>query len=328
MQPLLRMAGRTFRFLFAGHVVALLLLVQPGRAIDLSLQVRMAMATPHPPLYPPSDVLGQRTLEDALHTDRIVHEGLPTLSLNATHQKDLTGMKCKGLTDYLKKLDKRYETLKVESATAQFSATKTNARHVEHGRVTDKYMVMEKHWDADKLSEELSGISLEALRTLEQYGLHCGASDYHCDRFAHELIAKFEDLEVKKKNTESLLVEAGWLEAEAEGVLPPKNTEDAYKARYDEAWRKMEEVWDLEQKVASHVMIKNAACGYRPPLGPWALPTDGCNLDPEDPIMKALLVDDPDEFVRRWRVEIAKQAGIDEGFVEVDITPCLGKFKR
>lgn len=289
-----------------------------------------ATAGQPPPLFTPSSSMGTLTLKDALHTEDVVHNGRKVEGLSST--KDLSKMSCDKMQEYVKKLKTRYERLKVQAATQQFSATRSNARNAneEDETVDHEDVVIDKHWNADKMSQELERISLESLRVIEMYGLRCGATDESCYDYGMDLIRSFEKLDLSRKTVDGLLMEAGWLQAEAEAFLAPPETVKAAKTQYASAMKQAGDVADLEMKITSGVMVKAAACGYRPPLGAWSIPADGCNLKPEDPIMKALLIDDPDEFIRRWKEEIGKMAGIPFEYVKVDVSPCFGpdgKFK-
>jgi len=222
------------------------------------------------------------------------------------------------------------DTVQVLNVTAKHLANVTylKKRLVVNGVVTDEQLAIDKHFDADKMSEELHLVVMETLRATEKFGLKCGASDEGCFDYGTELLDNFKKLIPMKKEVEGLVNEAGWLSGEAEMRLATPEQKETAKLRKDAAFRKAHEMWEFEKEVTAGVMIKAAACGTRPPLGPWGTPQDGCDLKPEDPIMKALLTDDPAEFIRRWRAEIAKTAGIEEEYVHVDISQCLGKHGR
>lgn len=298
---------------------------------NASNQLISAEATP-PPLYPPSNMMGSINVRQAINTYDIVKNGRPEKVKLAD---DISGWDCDKLAKYMEKLQKRYEKVKFESGYAQYSASKTNAKHVRDSphvdtgnMVNEQTMVIDKHFDADKLSEELHMIVMETLRTTETFGLKCGASDEGCFDYGTELLDNFAKLVPMKKEVEGLVSEAGWLAGEAENRLATPEQKAYAQERKDHAFQKAKELWEFEELVTASVMIKAAACGTRPPMGPWGIPADGCNLKPEDPIMKALLTDDPAEFIRRWRAEISKTAGIEEEFIHVDISQCLGKHGR
>merc|ERR1719321_471479 len=122
-------------------------------------------------------------------------------------------------------------------------------------------------------------------------------------KYGKDLITGFKTLQTTKAEAESLMIEAGWLKAEGEQFGAAEQTKATAEKRKDAAWRKAGDVWDLEQRMSSGIMIKAAACGLRPPKGPWGDSKNACNLKPEDPFMQALLKEDPLEFIRRWREE-------------------------
>jgi len=307
--------------------------VQDLENFNASLQEEWIAPYTPPPVYPPSDAIGQTgvgsiNIRDALNTEDIVKNGVKEGMDMAAD--DITQWKCDKFITYMDKLQKRYKKLKFNANYQQYSGAKMNARRVEPNDVVDKpELVKDKIFKADKLSEELHLIVMETLRVTEQFGLKCGASDEGCFDFGTELIANFKQLIPMKQEAEGLLLEAGWVEGEIQmDRLATQEMKDDAKMRKDLAFHKAEELWKFESLVTAQVMIKAAACGTRPPMGPWSTPSDGCNLKPEDPIMKALLTDDPAEFVRRWKKEIAKVAGIEEEFVHVDISSCLGVHGR
>jgi len=283
-----------------------------------------------PTAYPPSDTAGviqKIDLHHYLETYDVVRNG-------AKNEKaidvagDISQWSCDKLTEYLEKLQRRYKRIKLDAGYAQYSASKENARLVVNEVVTDEQLVIDKHFDADKLSEELHLVVMETLRATEKFGLKCGATDEACFDYGTELISNFAKLKPMKKEVEGLVNEAGWLSGEAERRLASKEQKETAKLRKEAAFRKAKELWEFEKSVTANVMVKAAACGTRPPMGPWGTPSDGCNLKPTDPIMKALLTDDPAEFIRRWRAEISETAGIEEEYIHVDISQCLGKHGR
>jgi len=281
-------------------------------------------ATP-PPLYPPSFQMGSINVKQAIQTYDIVKNGRND---KVDMADDIDSWDCDKLSGYMDKLQTRYKKIKFEAGYGQYSASKENARLVVNGVVTDEQLAIDKHFDADKMSEELHLVVMETLRATEKFGLKCGASDEGCFDYGTELLDNFKKLIPMKKEVEGLVNEAGWLSGEAEMRLATPEQKETAKLRKDAAFRKAKELFEFEKEVTAGVMIKAAACGTRPPLGPWGTPQDGCDLKPEDPIMKALLVDDPAEFIRRWKAEIAKTAGIEEEYVHVDISQCLGKHGR
>lgn len=298
---------------------------------QMKLSEHWDQATPAP-LYPPSFNMGSITWKQATATYGIVKHGRKE---GVDMAEDIDTWDCDKLHDYMGKLQKRYKKIKFEAGYQQYSASKTNARLASLQPVDDdwktdddKYLVIDKHFDADKLSEELHLVVMETLRVTEKYGLKCGASDEGCFDYGTELLDNFAKLMPMKKEVEGLVNEAGWLNGEAEMRLATPEQKETAKLRKDAAFAKAKALFEFEKEVTAGVMIKAAACGTRPPLGPWGTPQDGCDLKPEDPIMKALLTDDPQEFIRRWRAEIAKTAGIEEEYVHVDISQCLGKHGR
>jgi len=283
-------------------------------------------ATP-PPLYPPSFQMGSINVRQAVETYDIVKNGRKE---GVDMANDISSWDCDKLADYMEKLHKRYKKIKFQAGYSQYAASKENARLVVNDEMPDDkyFLVIDKHFDADKLSEELHLVVMETLRVTEKFGLKCGASDEGCFDYGTELLDNFAKLAPMRKEVEGLVNEAGWLAGEAEMRLATPEQKENAKMRKERAFAKAKELFDFEQSVTASVMIKAAACGTRPPMGPWGTPADGCNLKPEDPIMKALLTDDPQEFIRRWRAEIAKTAGIEEEYVHVDISQCLGKHGR
>lgn len=280
-----------------------------------------------PPLYPPSSTMGSINVRQAIATYDIVKNGRKE---GVDMAEDISTWDCDKLADYMEKLQNRYKKIKFQAGYSQYAASKENARLVVNDEVPDKHfqMVIDKHFDADKMSEELHLVVMETLRVTETYGLKCGASDAACFDYGTELLDSFAKLVPMRKEVEGLVNEAGWLAGEAEMRLATPEQKETAAVRKERAFAKAKELFDFEQAVTANVMIKAAACGTRPPMGPWGTPQDGCDLKPEDPIMKALLTDDPAEFIRRWKAEIAKTAGIEEEYVHVDISQCLGKHGR
>merc|ERR1719359_567469 len=166
-------------------------------------------------------------------------------------------------------------------------------------------------------------VELELLYIIEQFALKCGVKDKYCTKAGKDLNEQYVALGSVKANVASMMMVAGWLKAESEGFLVPAEKVTAAKMKFDNAWRAAKELYEMEQKVSYLVMLKAAACGLRPPLGPWSVPVDGCDLRPEDPEMKKLLKEDPAEFLRRWKQTIGKAAGINPKYVRVD-SDCLG----
>merc|ERR1719456_97266 len=127
-----------------------------------------------------------------------------------------------------------------------------------------------------------------------------------------------------KATVSSLMLEAGWLKAEAEGFLAPADSVTKAQETFDAAWRAAKELFAQEQKMSYLTLLKAAACGLRPPASPWSTPASGCALpNPDDPVMRKLMLEKPREFLRRWKERIGQAAGIDPRYVRID-SDCLG----
>merc|ERR1719231_1696128 len=88
----------------------------------------------------------------------------------------------------------------------------------------------------------------ESLRVVEILGLKCGATDGYCAKQGKDLVEKFTTLAMAKSSSEALMVEAGWLQAEASVFGASKESKMDARNRKVEAWRKIGEVFDLEQQ--------------------------------------------------------------------------------
>lgn len=279
----------------------------------------------NPPLYPDqSEDLGSITRAEATHTEKFVDKEVKKLTVDAV-TTDVSGMDCDQLQEHLRGLVRNFERYQTLSFWKRFEATKLNSMKAdrEKDEITDPKKVTAAYEDSQKESDVAHSLYMESLRLVEILGLRCGATDGYCLHYGKDLIDSYKELQTSKAEAEALMVEAGWLKAEAQMFGASPATKETAGDRKDAAWRKASAVWDLEQRMASGIMIKAAACGMRPPKGPWGDSKNACNLKPEDPFMQALLKEDPLEFIRRWREEIAKQIGISPLYVKVDVSACF-----
>lgn len=303
-------------------LLALLPVVRAGTAGSLR---------PKGPLYPDqSEDLGSISHDQATKTEEHVAKEAPKKPDIDSVVVDLTGMECDQIKATANKIMYAYQGAKADAFWTKFEASKANSKSAKLSadKGMDNKLKHEKgvtHLldEAQKATELSQALYSEGLRVVEAFGLKCGATDRYCTKSGKDLIDKFAEFGDEKASAEALMVEAGWLKAESEAFGTTPEIKKQAKDREDEAWRKAGDVWDYEQRVVTGIMIKAAACGLRPPRGPWGDAMEACNLKPEDPVMRALLKEDPQEFLRRWKEEIAEQIGISPNYVNVDVSGCF-----
>lgn len=300
-----------------------------------------AYEPPPPALYPDmSEDLGSITKDEAHATAKVVNYEPPKVTLDDV-ATDVSGFDCAQLTSHMEKLVrdtekhrkmafwKRIEGMKVNSAVAPPDGDwgnlveRTEAFERLDGDLTGLAKVNKALEESEHSNLLAKKLYVESLRVAEILGLKCGATDEYCHLTGTDLIKKFRDLAFQKEKSLGMMGEAGWIKAEASifGATPEKKK--AADLRSEEAWKKGHEVFDLDKHVSVGIMMKAAACAGKPPKGPWTDTADRCNLKALDPVMKALLKEDPVEFVKRWQTEIAKQIGVSPMYVKVDVSGCL-----
>lgn len=270
------------------------------------------------PLYPDrSEDLGSITPKEAKATETFIKKPIEKMKVEDVYNAEADSMSCDDLETYVKDLLKKYEQARTKAFWLKFEVSKMSSKGEDRKKIDKKAEEVEKAVYLDQKMHQ------ESVRVVEMLGLKCGATDGYCAKQGKDLIQKFAKLAEAKSTSEALMVEAGWLQAETQVFGASKESKIDARNRKVEAWRQIGEVFDLEQQVANGITVKAAACGLRPPRGPWGDSKNACNLKPKDPVMQAILKEDPQEFIRRWREEIAKQIGISPKYVRIDVSKCF-----
>jgi len=291
------------------------------------------------PLFPASDLVGSVDSDDTALTMKVI-----TLGMESAMEKfkkanaALAKMTCAELDNKREDLEKAYEELRDTSMHMTFEAARANAKksleiqedrkkHVSRKDLMKKSEVAKDTRDenvvAEKAVMDYESATLLHMNALEQYTLKCGTKDKWCEVGDTNVNEKFEKLQVTTKEVDAKFTEAGWLRNEAVGDFATTQTKHAAELRWGEAMRTVGQVWSGTKSVTNSLEVVTAACGLRPPPGDWSKPRKKCNLKPTDPMMQALLRDDPKEFVRRWKELIGAKAGITPDKVEVNVAGCF-----
>lgn len=293
--------------------------------------------------YEPSDVLGSISPADSRNTETVVHEGLDNVTKALNKAKttiDLAEMTCAQIYDVVKELELKIERGQVEALEAKFEASQFNSgssknilkekRGVAATHRAATAAVRDKNVEAVKTMDQFQSSSMQLKQIIEQYSLKCGAitdrlitnPGASCARGQRYILDDYRDLKEAREHVLGLATEAGWLAAEAEQLDATEKMKKAADLKLHEAKLAQDDLWEREESLAAAINVKAAACGVVEPAGDWATIGDGCGFKPNDPLMKALLRDNPGEFQMHWKKEIGRKAGIDPEFVKVSVTNC------
>lgn len=286
------------------------------------------------PLFAPNPNVGSVDSDDTDMTLNVILEGMESaMEKFKKANSRLMKMTCAELDEEREEMDKAYEALKDKALHASFSSAKANAlRSLEIQKqkaslsksrrgVADEQV--EQHKLAMKAQADYEHQTVLHLNVLEQYALKCGVKDKWCEVGDSSLNHKFAELKIKAADVDSKFTEAGWLRNQAVGEYSTTADKASAELRWGQAMQTVGEVWSDRASLGWGIEVTTAACGLRPPAGPWAQPRKKCNLKPSDPMMQALLRDDPQEFVRRWKEMIGKKAGLSPDKVVVDVKGCF-----
>lgn len=301
-------------------------------------QTTITTTTPKP-LFPANPNVGSVDSDDTALTMKVIEEGMESAmekfkKANAAFAK----MTCAEIDDKRGELDKAYEELRDKAMLMRFEAAKANAhksRDIKSER--QKHITIKETMKKSDLAKDTRSVNVDArkavvahettmilhLNALEQYALRCGVKDKWCEVGDTELNEKFKKLQKMTVAIDAKFTEAGWLRNEAVQGLATTETKTAAELRWGEAMRSVGEVWAGRKSLSTGLEVVTAACGLRPPPGEWAKPRKKCNLKPQDPMMQALLRDDPKEFERRWKEIIGKKAGVTADKVVVNVADCF-----
>jgi len=285
-------------------------------------------------LYAPDPMVGSVHGDDTRFTLQVVIEGFESSiekfkKANARLQK----MSCKELDDERQAMDDAWEKYKHGSLMATFEAARANAKKAKamdhqkeqisasRGSIADATAKVNQA--AKKGQADYINATMQHLNVLEQYALKCGVRDKWCVIGDSGNNKKFEKLQISTQGVDAVFTEAGWLRNQANGEYSTEADKKSAEIRWGTAMMKVGEVWADRASLGWGIEVTTAACGLLPPSGPWAKGRDKCNLIPSDPMMQALLRDDPQEFIRHYKEIIGKKAGITPDKVVVDISGCF-----
>lgn len=284
------------------------------------------------PLYVPNPNLGSVDSTDAENTMKYVTGtfNMEVEKLKAANA-DLAAMTCKELFDLRAEIADELSKLKQLSEQETFDAARKNSKKQQQIATQKKRMskVTRSTDTADDINAaaekraKYAKVMLRHLQVLEQYTLKCGTLDKYCAEEDHRIQAKFSDLWAVRGRVDEVFTEAGWLRQQANDAYATEVQKASADSRWKEAWKEANSVWDSQRMLNFGLEVSTAACGMRPPAGPWTKKQEPCKLKPQDPVMQALLKDDPKEFVRRWRELIGRKAGIAPENVRVDVSGCF-----
>jgi len=292
------------------------------------------------PLFPPkpgNDLVGSVDSDDTALTLKVILEGMESaLEKFKKANAGLAKLTCKELDDRREEMETVWDDLKEKALVASFNAAKANAfksKEIEKQKKTLSRTVstnarevgstMEENKAARKTQEGYKETAILHMNVLEQYALKCGVKDKWCEIGDTAQNEKFKKLMRGVANVDARFTEAGWLRHQAVAEYATAGHKHSAEIRWGEAMRTVGEVWTDTKSLTFGLEVQTAACGLRPPSGPWATPSPKCNLKPSDPMMQALLRDDPQEFVRRWKEMIGKKAGLSPDKVVVDVSGCF-----
>lgn len=291
-------------------------------------------------MWPSNGTLTSVSAKEAASTEKLVVRGLPVPvkveKEDERMKREVKDLDCDALDNKRIDLENEYKTLKVKANEDVFEVTRLHSTAVRIGKEKPAEPNNPEKLQAEKNAAALQPVAtkdmnrykeieMELLFVIEQFSLKCGVKDKYCT-WAGEAVNKlYGDLEKKKKDVSTNMMEAGWVKAESQAFMAPEEQVRKAKAKFEAAWTEAKMMFEDEQRLEYLVMLKAAACGLRPPLSPWSTPSTGCDLVPEDPEMKKLMKEDPREFMKRWKELIGRKAGIKPEYVRVD-SECLGNI--
>jgi hypothetical protein len=286
------------------------------------------------PAKPGNDLVGSITPTDSAFTMKVVEEGWESVMDKFKKANDrFMKMTCTELDAERDDLDKAYDEIKEKALMASFESARLNAvksKDIAHQKATighavqtlsDEQVAQTKA--ARKLQDGYEHATTLHLNALEQYALKCGVKDKWCEIGDTNLNMKFDKLRNEVSSVDAIFTEAGWLRNQAVSEMATAANKKAAELRWGAAMQQAGHVWAQTAGMGYGLEVQTAACGLRPPSGPWATPPAKCNLKPSDPMMQALLRDDPAEFVRQWKEVIGKKAGLSPDKVRVDVSGCF-----
>jgi len=291
------------------------------------------------PLFPANPLVGSVDSDDTALTMKVIHEGLESaLEKFKKANARLAKMTCAELDEERQNLEAAYEDLRDKAIQMTYESSRANAlksldlKTEKEKHLTRKHMMKKSdlakntrsdNVDALKAVKAYDQATILHMNALEQYALKCGVKDKWCEIGDTDNNNKFATIKELTGQVDAKFTEAGWLRNEAVGKFATTQTKDAAEYRWGEAMRHVGAVWSNTKSLTTGLEVVTAACGLRPPPGDWAKPRQKCNLKPQDPLMQALLRDDPQEFVRRWKEIIGKKAGITPDKVVVNVADCF-----
>jgi len=316
---------------------------QDSKGLHQDLERTTITTTTSKPLFQPNAHLGSVDSDDTALTMKVIEEGMESAmekfkKANAAFAK----MTCAELDIKRLEMDKEYESLQNRAMLMRFEAARANARKsldIKEARVKyegkqmmDREETLKKselvrdtrsqNTDAKKAVVDSETSMILHLNVLEQYTLKCGSTDKWCEIGDTNLNEKFDKLQKMTQEIDAKFTEAGWLRNEAVAPLATTQTKHAAELRWGEAMQSVGAVWAGRKSMSTGLEVVTAACGLRPPPGLWGQPRKKCNLKPTDPLMQALLRENPKEFERRWKEMIGKKAGVSPDKVVVNIADC------
>lgn len=294
------------------------------------LEKAMTTTTPKP-IFPTNPWVGSVATADRSLTMQVITEGFETaMEKFKKANSGLAKLTCQELDEKRADMDTAWADLRDRAMQLRFEAAKANAKkklEIREERVKHEGDSQNRFKDTLRKSELVKGTRDENvaaretvkdyekytvlhLNVLEQYALKCGVKDKWCEIGDVALNDKFAKIQKTAERVDSIFTEAGWLRNEALKEYSTQQSIKAYKLRWGDAVRTVEETWAQRKSLTYGLEVTTAACGTRPPPGAWNIKQRKCDMKPQDPQMKALLRDDPQEFNRRWKELIGKKAGV------------------
>lgn len=304
----------------------------PAAAASRTGARRLQAAQPKDP-YEPNDALGSISVADARNTETSVLYGLENVTQGlkkSSTSLDLTKLSCTDMKKILRDLEMNLEKKHVEAHMAKLEASSFNMQNSKKLERQKKRLskalrsteVQDTNKAATKTYDAYQDLTAQHFQVMEQYALKCSVLEPYCDKGHKYVLEEYQKLGDAREVALSLAVEAGWLAAESEQELATSQNKADADLAFQKANAAQGNVWDREESLAAAINVKAAVCGESD--GPWSTPSDGCGRTPKDPLMEAMLREEPDEFYRHWRNEIGRKAGLDPQYVKVDVTGCFG----
>jgi len=307
--------------------------------VDVDLG-RTTITTTTSTLFPPDPLLGSVQQADTDLTMKVIKVGMESaLEKFKKANARLAKMTCEELDNERKELEEAYEKLRDQAMLMVYEASRANAlksldiQTEKETKFANSRKELMKKSDLAKNTRDEKVSALEAVKmydtatilhmnALEQYALKCGANDQWCEIGDTANNNKWAKLQKSTAEVDAIFTEAGWLRNDAVGEYATVRTKQSAELRWGEAMRHVGEVWTDRKSLTTGLEVVTAACGLRPP-NDFDQPKQKCNLKPQDPMMQALLRDNPKEFVRRWKELIGKKAGVTPDKVVVNVAGCF-----